>query len=173
MSLLALVESGAPATHLTARARKKPKEAIAADGTGEVPLHVAVRYSADLCAIAALIAANPAALHCRSTWSLKTPLFLAAATGQADVLQAMLSEPAAEVDCAAAGGATPLWQAAQMGHTECVQILLASGACPTTEVEDGDTPLDVATRNGNEECCALLRGVLARCNSNSKSCNSN
>ena len=55
-------------------------------------------------------------------------------------------------------GWTPLSVAAFHGHTEVIKLLLASGADPSKEVEDGDTAYDKAVAWDHPECAALLKG---------------
>jgi ankyrin repeat protein len=54
----------------------------------------------------------------------------------------------ADVNLAAADGATPLLIASRNGHTEIVKLLLESGADVNLAVADGATPLIIASRNG-------------------------
>ena len=57
-----------------------------------------------------------------------------------------------------ADGITSLWIAAQNGHTEIVQALLASGADPNKSCGKYGTPLDVAHAQGHSEITKLLSG---------------
>ncbi|KAL6695051.1 hypothetical protein J3F84DRAFT_399908 [Trichoderma pleuroticola] len=53
-------------------------------------------------------------------------------------------------------GVTPLLQAANIGYTEVVEILLAAGADPDLGDKYGTTPLSIAQRRGHEEVVKLL-----------------
>ena len=55
-------------------------------------------------------------------------------------------------------GATALWLAAAMGHSECVEQLLdCVDIAPHLPAADGRTPLMVAEGEGHDLCVALLR----------------
>ena len=47
------------------------------------------------------------------------------------------------------GGATPLYMAAQKGHSDTVSILLQANANPNIQSDEGVTPLYVAAQNGH------------------------
>ena len=53
-------------------------------------------------------------------------------------------------------GVTPPHVAAQYGHTECVEALLAAGADKEAAVEGGFTPPHVAAQYGHMECVNAL-----------------
>jgi ankyrin repeat protein len=58
--------------------------------------------------------------------------------------------------------ATPLSYAASLGRTEVVELLLARGADPTLKNIRGQSPLDIAVENNQQEVSALLRRPLAK-----------
>lgn len=53
-------------------------------------------------------------------------------------------------------GYSALHGAAENGHLDCVQALLAAGADPHPRTSDGLTPLDLAEIEGHDEIAALL-----------------
>ena len=53
-------------------------------------------------------------------------------------------------------GWTPLHRAAQKGHKEITELLIANGADVNAEEEDGWTPLHYAALNGHKEIAELL-----------------
>ena len=59
------------------------------------------------------------------------------------------------------GGMTPLYGAAQFGHVDVVRALLNASADKTIANIDGEKPIDVVCRGGNEQhkdaIVALLR----------------
>ncbi|GBC00079.1 hypothetical protein RclHR1_03740003 [Rhizophagus clarus] len=54
---------------------------------------------------------------------------------------------------------TPLAIACKFGHTITAKLLLAYGADPDIQDEEGETPLHLATRNGFDDCVKLLVGL--------------
>ena len=57
--------------------------------------------------------------------------------------------------------ATPLYEAASRGHTDCVQLLLAAHAAVDLPTNTGDTPLHAACGRGYSECVQLLLAARA------------
>ena len=57
--------------------------------------------------------------------------------------------------------ATPLYEAASRGHTDCVQLLLAAHAAVDLPTNTGDTPLHAACGRGHSECVQLLLAAHA------------
>ncbi|MBR5888302.1 MAG: ankyrin repeat domain-containing protein, partial [Akkermansia sp.] len=47
--------------------------------------------------------------------------------------------------------------AANIGHTECVKLLIDAGADVNRANNEGRTPLSIAEKNGHTECAELLR----------------
>ncbi|CAB4400624.1 unnamed protein product [Rhizophagus irregularis] len=54
---------------------------------------------------------------------------------------------------------TPLAIACKFGQTVTARLLLAYGADPDIQDEEGETPLHLATRNGFDDCVRLLVGL--------------
>jgi ankyrin repeat protein len=57
--------------------------------------------------------------------------------------------------------ATPLYEAASRGHTDCVQLLLASQAAVDQPTNTDETPLHASCALGYSECVQLLLGAHA------------
>ncbi|MBR5888317.1 MAG: ankyrin repeat domain-containing protein, partial [Akkermansia sp.] len=49
--------------------------------------------------------------------------------------------------------------AANIGHTECVKLLIDAGADVNRANNEGRTPLSIAEKNGHTECAELLRAA--------------
>jgi len=76
--------------------------------------------------------------------------------GYAPIVQAYLAKDGSPNALDAKGGTALHWAAAR-GDTATVVVLLEAGANATTPDAKGVTPLDVATKKGNDEIAALLR----------------
>lgn len=61
-----------------------------------------------------------------------------------------------DIDCVAADGSTPLYDAVSQNHTELVTLLCRRGASLNAKNRAGYTPLDVAVENGNLRTAAEL-----------------
>uniref|UniRef100_A0A2K6F7D6 Ankyrin repeat and SOCS box containing 3 n=1 Tax=Propithecus coquereli TaxID=379532 RepID=A0A2K6F7D6_PROCO len=107
-----------------------------------------------------------------------TPLFLAVENAQIDVLRLLLRHGAnvngshsmcgwnslhqaafqANVNCQALDKATPLFIAAQEGHTKCVELLLSSGADPDLYCNEDNwqLPIHAAAQMGHTKILDLL-----------------
>lgn len=104
---------------------------------------------------------NPGRLEQRSRMEL-TPLHDAAWHGETAVLQELVRRGAdanAKWDLASTGDGD--WNAlhitAIQGHMKAAEVLIAGGTDINWKTMKGETPLDVANRNGNRELAALLR----------------
>lgn len=84
-----------------------------------------------------------------------TPLIVAVATGNEDLLLEVLKYPhdLAHQD---AKGCTAVWFAAARGHNSILERLLELGGPPTTSKENAVTPLMVAVIAGNHDAIPLL-----------------
>ena len=62
----------------------------------------------------------------------------------------------ADVNAPGMYGYTPLFYAAEKGHSDCVELLVKSGADVNCTAKYGTTPLMRAARNGCDKCVELL-----------------
>ncbi|XP_078672580.1 dynein axonemal heavy chain 12-like isoform X2 [Branchiostoma floridae x Branchiostoma belcheri] len=92
----------------------------------------------------------------------RTPLHLAAAAGNADVLRLLVDAESCPVDPQDREGDTPLLTAAFKGHEECVKVLLDSGADPNVFNRNETTPLWRAVQKGHWTTSQLLVDSGAR-----------
>ncbi|KAK9814894.1 hypothetical protein WJX73_001568 [Symbiochloris irregularis] len=103
-----------------------------------------------------------AAVNCSSP-SRHTPLHLAAAHGRHADVQAVL-RMGARSDCTDRSGATPLFSACELGHGECLDVLLGAELGVATVSKSnaaGESPLYIAALRGHEACVdRLLKHIL-------------
>ena len=96
----------------------------------------------------------------------RTPLLLAAASGDAPTCQLLLRRMAAHdpdaINWADAGGLTPLHWALTQQRYDAAALLLRHGASSTAEDEDGRRPLHAAAFSGNARCVSLLLPHVSR-----------
>ena len=75
---------------------------------------------------------------------------------------APISSRAATHSCYCTGeGENLLWQACNLGHPECAQLLIAASAAIDLQDKDGVTPLYIACNQGRTECAQLLIAASA------------
>ena len=86
-----------------------------------------------------------------------TPLFEAASSGHAKVVQCLLQHKA-NIMSVGKGKRTALHAAAANGHLECVTVLMKAGADPESLDKEGYTPLDLAEKEGHPQIARSLRG---------------
>lgn len=91
----------------------------------------------------------------------RTPLMLAAASGQPDVVIELLRQ-LAQANLADKHGRTALWYAAAAGNANAVDALLAAKASAEAADSAGATPLIVAAANGHDLVVASLLKAGAR-----------
>ncbi|MBE6417359.1 MAG: hypothetical protein E7033_02710 [Akkermansiaceae bacterium] len=88
----------------------------------------------------------------------RTPLMLAAASGQQECLRLLL-DAGAQITAAPDNFCTALHFAAEKGHTACVETLLQAGAAVNAANNNSETALHIANAYGYQECLtALLQG---------------
>jgi ankyrin repeat protein len=85
-----------------------------------------------------------------------TPLHLAATSGNAEVVQALIAVSAINVNIADRDGKTPLLLAAERGDAEMARLLLEASADVNLADRDGKTPLLLAAERGDVEMVTLL-----------------
>jgi ankyrin repeat protein len=86
----------------------------------------------------------------------RTPLFVAAQRGHAQVVKLLLTVGNAEVNKPKNDGRTPLYAAAELGKTGVVKLLLRGGADKNKAIQ-GWTPLMIAKHKGHQATVALLQ----------------
>jgi len=87
----------------------------------------------------------------------RTPLHVAAAAGQVDAAQALISL-GANVNAQTDAGFTALHLACRHGQTDFVEFLLQIGADVTLQADQGETVLHLAAQHGKAELVTLLLG---------------
>lgn len=85
-----------------------------------------------------------------------TALIAAARRGWTNCTQLLLAAPEIDLDTTEQLGWSRLHLAASCGMTAWTQTLLAAGAEPNQQNEDGDTPLGLAAEKGHLNCMRLL-----------------
>ncbi|KAJ7003756.1 hypothetical protein NC653_008840 [Populus alba x Populus x berolinensis] len=122
-------------------------------GGGDTELHAAAR-SGDMKAVESIVSSNPLAINSRDKHS-RTPLHLAAWSGQAEVVS-YLCKHKADVGAAAMDDMGAIHFAAQKGHSEVVRTLLSSGASIKASTRKGLTPLHFAVQGSHLELVKYL-----------------
>ncbi|XP_027361272.1 protein phosphatase 1 regulatory subunit 12C isoform X1 [Abrus precatorius] len=116
-------------------------------------LHTAAR-SGDLIAVQSILSSNPLAVNSRDKHS-RTPLHLAAFSGQAEVVS-YLSKHKADVGASAMDDMAAIHFAAQKGHLEVVRALLSAGASHKAATRKGMTSLHYAVQGSHLELVKYL-----------------
>jgi ankyrin repeat protein len=115
----------------------------------------------DLAALAELLAAgaDPNAVHPEHRlWTpLKGAVEASAEGGPIGAVVLLLRYGAIVDGSGLPGDATPLIVAAQYPQNEATRILLAAGANPSAQDDEGDTPLGLSLRRGDLATAELLR----------------
>lgn len=99
---------------------------------------------------------------------LGRPLLLAAALGNVQIVELLISHGASIETEDVATGTAPLHGAAAQGHLSVVKILIKHGAnIHATRTSDRETPLHAAAQGGNEKIVELLISLGADVNARS------
>ena len=85
-----------------------------------------------------------------------TATHFAAGQGRAECLQLLITDDPEQIDAKTKFGATPLILAAKGGYSECVLILLESGADPNIQYRGNQNALLFAAGNGHYDCLEAL-----------------
>ncbi|KAM9313225.1 cortactin-binding protein 2 [Gastrophryne carolinensis] len=93
-----------------------------------------------------------------------TLLHQAAAQGNVTLLSMLLNEEEQDLNHLHKDGYTALYSAAANGHTDCVKLLLTSGAQVDATVSNGFTALCAAAAQGHTQCAEVLLSYNADVN---------
>lgn len=115
------------------------------------------RIRISMIAVSLLVAFTGCGVAKRATRSPETDaLLLAARTGNADTVRALLASPKVDVNGIDEHGNTPLIEAARFGHDEVVTALLIAKADMTAKNNEGKTALMLASAGGHDETVRML-----------------
>jgi ankyrin repeat protein len=140
-------------------------EPNAANSAGMTPLFFAVSSSSVKTypqnrhfAVADLLITKGADVNAAEKKHGQTPLMIAAAQGDVEMLKRLIAAKA-DVNQQSSIGFTPLMYAVVEGNKTCVDILLKNGARVTHRSANGVTPLQLAERLKQNEIAVLLRSA--------------
>ncbi|KAL2849045.1 ankyrin repeat-containing domain protein [Aspergillus pseudodeflectus] len=122
---------------------------------GATPLLLATRYGHAGIVKRLLLLVDRIDLEAWDTWSGRTALAEAAASGQAEIAKLLL-EKGANVQTKDRDSCSPLLLAVENGHYEVVRMLLDHGAPVNTRHKHYQTPLSQAAERGRLKCVDLL-----------------
>jgi ankyrin repeat protein len=88
----------------------------------------------------------------------------AAQSGDLEKVKTLLKDNSDLVSSKDTNGLTPLHVAADWGHKDVAELLLAKGADVNAKVKDGETPLDMAAFDGHKDVVELLLASKAKVN---------
>jgi len=121
---------------------------------GETPLMLAARNGN--AASVKLLIARGAVVDARESWKGQTALMWAAAANNADAVRVLI-EAGADIKARSTGGVfTPFLFAVRAGHVGASRVLLDAGAPINEPMQDGTSPLVLATINGHYELASFL-----------------
>jgi ankyrin repeat protein len=126
---------------------------------GFTALHFAAYFGATD-AMAALLDAGASTEAVTKNFLTNMPLHAAAAGGRIEACRLLL-ERGADVNARQHGGYSVLHSPCFVNNREMAELFLAHGADPSAAADDGKTPADVASQQGNIELAALLRARAA------------
>lgn len=86
----------------------------------------------------------------------QTPLWIAAANGREEVVEALIRTKKVDVNSKSTSGKSPLFLASGRGYYRVVDILIKAGADPSFVDEDGNTAIIMARQNRYEQVARLL-----------------
>jgi ankyrin repeat protein len=145
---------------LRAMLEANPSLALAKEGDGTTPLHLAALYGHK--EAASVLLAFHADVAARDE-NGDTPLHLAAAKGRPDLVLLLLNGHA-DVNARNAHGAMPLHAAVFYKREETVKLLIVRDAQVTAADNDGETPLHMASQTGSVELAEMLLANHAEIN---------
>ncbi len=103
-----------------------------------------------------LLLDNGASMEARENWWKRTPLMVAAGSGQTKLVELLLDR-GAQIDCQGKQRLTALLYAARENKEEIVHLLLDRGANPNSEDSRGNTALEYARQNKNYNLEAYIK----------------
>ncbi len=110
----------------------------------------------DLEKIKALLKDNPNLVSSKDTNNINaTPLYIAAAFGQTNVIKLLLANKA-DVNAGADNDVTPLQIGAMLGRLDVAKLLVASNADVNAKADNGITALHLAAASGSKSIVELL-----------------
>jgi ankyrin repeat protein len=137
---------------LRALLETNPALALAKEGDGTTPLHLAALYGRK--EVASILLSFHADVSARDE-NGDTPLHLAAAKGWQEIIQVLLDNRA-DVNAKDAHGATPLHAAVFYKREDAAKLLIARHAQIASVDDNGDTPLHMAAETGSVPLAEML-----------------
>ncbi len=88
-------------------------------------------------------------------------LFNAIEKGRLPMIKSMIKTGIAQIQAQTSDGLSPLMAAAKVGHADIVMLMLEKGCSPWKKNRQGETALDIARKQGHEDCVVLLEQKMA------------